>query len=187
MHSETSTTLDDPSSARLYQRYGKALFVYLRGCHISREDAEDLLLEVFLAALEHPHFSAIEEQAQWAWLRRVAHNKVVDLYRHSLRHPSVTLERLAEPLYEDEALAPEHLLLQEEKGAWLRACLQNLSPLQQKVLRLRFAEELRCAEIASRVGKSEVAVRIVLSRTLNLLRDTYEKQPEGKDRDARTQ
>jgi RNA polymerase sigma-70 factor, ECF subfamily len=185
MQSETSTTRDDSASARLYQRYGKAIFAYLRGYHISREDAEDVLLEVFLAALEHPHFLAIDEKAQLAWLRRVAHNKVVDLYRHSLHHPSVALERLAEPLYEDEALTPEHMLLQEEKWAWLRASLKNLSPLQQEVLHLRFTEELRCAEIASRVGKSEVAVRILLSRTLNLLRDTYEKQPGGTDRDAR--
>lgn len=185
MQSEMPGTLDDSSATQLYQRFGKAIFMYLRGFHLSREDAEDVLLEVFLAAMQHPRFPAQDENAQLAWLRRVAHNKVVDLYRHSLRHPSVALERVAEPVYEDEAAAPESLFLQEEKSTWLRAYLKNLSPLQQEVLRLRFAEELRCAEITSRIGKSERAVRIILSRTLNLLRDAYEKQLGGKDRDAR--
>jgi DNA-directed RNA polymerase specialized sigma24 family protein len=34
---------------------------------------------------------------------------------------------------------------------------------------------LRCAEIANTLGKSEAAVRMLLSRTLNLLRSIYEK------------
>ena len=42
----------DESPAALYQRYAATVFTYLRHRVPSREDAEDLLLEVFLAAFE---------------------------------------------------------------------------------------------------------------------------------------
>jgi len=57
--------------------------------------------------------------------------------------------------------------------------VQSLSALQQETLRLRFADNLRCAEIATRIGKREGAVRVLLSRTLNALRRLYERPQEG--------
>ena len=41
------------------------------------------------------------------------------------------------------------------------------------ILKLRFVNGLRSPEIASLVGKSETAVRSLLSRTLNQLRMFY--------------
>ena len=46
------------SQTFLYESYGQIIFGYLR-LHIhSLEDAEDLLIEVFLAALEHDNLAA---------------------------------------------------------------------------------------------------------------------------------
>ncbi len=52
-----------------------AIFGYLRFHVLSLEDAEDLLLEVFLAALEHDSLSGLSPGEQLAWLRRVLLNK----------------------------------------------------------------------------------------------------------------
>jgi len=76
----------------------------------SREDAEDILLEVFLAALESETLLSLGEKQQMAWLRRVAHNKCVDYYRRGTRRPAVPLETAAAILYEDENRAPEQVL-----------------------------------------------------------------------------
>jgi DNA-directed RNA polymerase specialized sigma24 family protein len=57
--------------------------------------------------------------------------------------------------------------------------LKRLSPLQREVMCLRFGYNLRCAEIASILGKQESAVRTMLSRTINLLRDVYKQTVGG--------
>jgi len=51
------------------------------------DNAEDLLLEVFLVALEHEKdLAAIPVDEQRAWLWTVARNKVIDSARHQRRH-----------------------------------------------------------------------------------------------------
>jgi RNA polymerase sigma-70 factor (ECF subfamily) len=54
--------------------------------------------------------------------------------------------------------------------------VQQLPWLQQQILRLRFVNDLTSSEIANIVGKSDAAVRMTLSRTLNLLRSIYLKK-----------
>lgn len=41
------------TNTQLFHRHAPAIFAFLRQQTSSREDAEDLLLEVFTAALEH--------------------------------------------------------------------------------------------------------------------------------------
>jgi hypothetical protein len=55
-------------SLSLYDRYGQAIFVYARLHVPSREDAEDVTLEVFTAALENDNFSGLQEGEKLAWL-----------------------------------------------------------------------------------------------------------------------
>lgn len=176
MEQQTRFMLNDSPTAVTYQRHAPGIFAYLCRHTTSREDAEDLLLEVFLAALEHGKFAALGEKEQQSWLWAVARNKVVDHYRRSTRHPSVPLIQAAESVFENEELAPEQVALRNEEYAHLHARLKELPALQQEVLRLRFGNNLRCAEIAAILEKSEGSVRMLLSRTLKLLRTIYEKR-----------
>ena len=169
----STTDLDDAPGARLYRTYAPTILTYLRGRASSQEDAEDLLLEVFLAAFERNGLAELPPERQIAWLRQVAHHKLIDYYRRSSRRPSVPLDEIAETTYADDALDPEAQAQRHETQRDLQAVLRQLSPAQQQVLRLRFADGLRCAEIASIVGKPETAVRMLLSRTLNHLRSLY--------------
>jgi len=159
--------------AELYDRYAQAIFAYVRLHMPSREDAEDLTLEVFLAALEHNNRSALAEDERLAWLRRVAHNKIIDNYRRSVRHPTVALDQVVETLYADENQAPEQVVLRNEEYALLHAALQGLTVLQQQLLHLRYGDGLRFAEIALLLNKREVALRKLLSRTLTYLRTAH--------------
>jgi RNA polymerase sigma-70 factor (ECF subfamily) len=144
------------------------------------EDAEDLLLEVFVAAVENDGLLALSDDEQLAWLRRVAHNKFIDYYRRSQRRPAVSLEEVTEEsLVDDDDLSPEHAAVRQEEHTLLRARLSALPEMQQTILRLRFADGWRCKEIAGHINKSEGAVRTMLSRSLNLLRNIYASNREG--------
>ena len=165
----------DTSQTLLYERYGQAIFGYLRLHAYSPEDAEDLLLEVFLAALEHDNLSAFSPGEQLAWLRRVAHNKLLNLYRQASRHPRVALDSMGEVILDE--VGPEQHALRQEEHSQLRVALQQLPALQQHVLQLRYGDGLRCAEIAQLLEKREEAVRKLLSRSILALRQVYQANP----------
>ena len=162
----------------LYDRYAQIILNYLSRYISSREDVDDMVLDVFLAALENQVWLTWSDGEQLAWLRRVAYNKAIDYYRRTSRRPSVPLEYIASTLYDDDEQMPERVALRNEDYALLRAHLSNLSELQQEIVRLRFGEGLRMKEVALRLNKSNSVIRVTLSRTLNLLRRLY-LQPEG--------
>lgn len=166
------------AKATVFYCYAPALFAYLRQHTSSREDAEDLLHEIFLAALTWKPFSHIDALAQEKWLWRVARNKVADTHRRSVRRPSLTLDSLADQLYSSEEQSPENLAVRREEYTRLRAALAQLPQLQQEALRLRFANELSCAEVARVLGKREGALRSMLSRSLSRLRTIYASKKE---------
>lgn len=168
--------LEETSIGRLYQRHWLGLFTTIRQHISSGEDAEDILLDVFLAALESSTLPSMSEQHQEAWLRRVAYNKCMDFHRRTSRHPAFPLEAHVEMLYDDERFAPEQAALRQEEVEQLQKHLAALSTDQQEMLRLRFADELPCAEIAARMRKSEGAIRTMLSRTVHLLRSIYRER-----------
>jgi RNA polymerase sigma factor (sigma-70 family) len=170
--------LEETSLGRLYQRHWLGLYSAIRQHVSSSEDAEDILLDVFLAALESSTLLSMSEQYQEAWLRRVAYNKCMDHHRRASRHPAFPLEAQVETLSADEGLAPDQAARRQEEVEQLQQHLAALSTEQQELLRLRFAEGLPWAQIAERLRKSEGAIRTMCSRTLQLLRSTY-REREG--------
>lgn len=148
---------EDGPLALLYRKHAQAILSYLDRRVSIKEDAEDLLLEVFLAALENQVWATLADNQQLAWLRRVARNKLVDQYRQKARHPVTPLQELHEALDEDEQSMPE-----------------------SQALRLRFGYGLHTKDIALQLKKTDTAIRIMLSRALNQLRHSYDhEQKEG--------
>lgn len=174
---------DSPESSfhptELYAIHGKAISSYLRFHKLSLEDREDLIVETFMAALEHDNLSSLSSQEQLAWLKHVAHNKMLNTYRSARRHPQVSLDAITERVLDGQE--PEHLILQQERHGQLRARIQQLPLLQQHILQLRYGDGLRYAEIAILLGKREDAIRKIASRTILVLREIY-RQTEGEKR-----
>lgn len=163
---------DTSLTAALYDAYAAKLHSYISRQVQLASDAEDLLFEVFLAAIERERdLEQMLEDEQRAWLWSVARNKVADVYRRAKRREHVPLEHIAEVL--DDTLLPEQVTLRREEYQLLRSHLQQLPPAQQEILYLRFTAGLRTAEIAVVLHKSEAAIRKMLSRTLNTLRSLY--------------
>jgi RNA polymerase sigma factor (sigma-70 family) len=176
---EVERIQDNHRQTVLYESYGQAIFGYLRLHTQSLEDAEDLLLDVFLAALEHTNLAALPPEKQLAWLRRVAHNKLLNVYRRASRFPHIALDAIVDTILEEDN--PEQLTLQQEERKQLQAALQKLPTLQQYILQLRYGDGLRCPEIAVLLNKREGAVRKLLSRSILFLRQVYQ-QTEGENR-----
>ena len=86
---------------------------------------------------------------------------------------------VADELSAADEQSPEYVALRREECARLLAALERLPAIQQEALRLRFVNELPCAEVAKALGKREEAVRSILSRALGRLRTIYTNKKEG--------
>jgi RNA polymerase sigma-70 factor (ECF subfamily) len=182
MQQKDVSLLEDSPYAELYRRHAPGLFAYAQKQTASREEAEDIVLEVFLSILQNKRFPTFDEKKQEAWLWTITRNKVVDYYRRSARRQQISIEWLVEPLYEDEGSTPEQVSLKREEYAQLYKAMQALPELQQEVLRLRFGHGLKCDEIAPVLDKSEGAVRMILFRTIQHLRGIYKHAGKGGQR-----
>lgn len=178
---------DETRLAHCYSLHALPLLAYVRQHTPSREDAEDIVIEAFIAAVEQKEASifALTEREQLAWLRRVAYYRCVDRYRRSARYPTVPLEKSEQLLFEEEHLSPEQVALHHEEQALLQQRLSQLPEHYQTILRLRFANGLRCSEIGYLLQKSEGAIRVLLSRALNTLREISKNQSEEKNDERR--
>lgn len=166
---------EDQVLADLYARHAGVLLTHLRANVRAKEDAEDLLLDVFVAALERDSLRGLSAEEQRFWLWRVTRNKLVDYYRRQARRQHLTLEEVSERLDEDAEHTPELTVLHHEEHRRLLEALEALPPLQKEVILLRFVNDLRIPEIAHILGKRETAIRMILFRALNKLRIIFEK------------
>lgn len=157
-----------------YIRFASPLFAYLSRQVTNRQDAEDLLLEVFLRALRENLLEGWPEARQLAWLYRVARNQVIDYYRHQGHIIWLPLTQASE--LEDTYSTPEAYAEQQEAYRQLYRAMNYLSPAQQELLRLRYGQELHLTEIAEILDRSEGTVRKMLTRTLRQLRIHYERE-----------
>jgi RNA polymerase sigma-70 factor (ECF subfamily) len=153
--------------AALYDRYHEPIyrFIYLRTG--SREEAEDLTHQVFLAAWEHLGSYESKGHPFSSWLYRIARNRVIDHYR--VRRDTVELES-PEAINISDGLDIEFavdatLALDKVKDA-----IRKLSHDYQEVVILRFVEELSLKETAAAMERSEGAVKLLQHRALKELR-----------------
>lgn len=175
MHQQDERVQLESAAHALYQRYAASIFAYARLHTPSWEDAEDLTLEVFTAALEQDSLSWLTEKQRFVWLRRVAQNKLADRYRRSIHVSVIPLGQVVETVRTEETLSPEQVVVRREELQQLSTAVGKLPLLQQQVLQLRVGDGLRFAEIAILLNKREETVRKLYSRTLALLRMIYEQ------------
>jgi RNA polymerase sigma-70 factor, ECF subfamily len=157
----------------LYRHYFPRIYAYIASRVGSREDAEDLVSDVFVSVVEAlERFEYRGDGSFAAWLFRIAYNEVQGHYRRTLRTSSISLtdmEIASSELALDEALA------QKERTDRLHAMLQTLASRRQEIITLRYFGELRNQEIALVLGLNEKTVASHLSRGLEDLQRKYGK------------
>jgi len=152
----------------LYEQHAVAIFRYLYAHLGSRLDAEDLTSEVFLRAwqsLPNYHERGVPFRA---FLFRIAHNALVDFYRHARIHPDRALEQ--EDTTAIEHPDPAEILLNKVSQQELAGILGELKNDYRSVLVLRFVSQLSPAETAIVMERSHGAVRVLQHRALEALR-----------------
>ena len=128
------------------------------------EGAEDVVQEVFLAALSHAHrFRG--DASVGTWLTTIALNKCRSRQR---RLGALWKRFVARPLEADERPSRGPTAQQAMEGvetsARVREAVRALSPRDREVVVLRYFDDLSPGEIASLTGQSKNAVEVRLHR-----------------------
>lgn len=171
---EQARQYDSQALAEIYDLYSLSIYHYLYRFVGEAHTAEDLTSEVFLKLIRALDTARAPRDQLQGWLYRVARNLAVDWYRKRGKQEPLSLREDLVPTGE----SPLAGLEKEQDRQQLREALLELTPDQQQVLLLRFAQELKIGEVAQMMGKSEGAVKLLqyrATRRLQKLLDREEK------------
>jgi RNA polymerase sigma-70 factor, ECF subfamily len=157
--------------------YSTLLFRVAYSILRSRNEAEDVVQDVFLRVLEHRQsLSTVRDMR--VWLIRIAWNLTLDRTRR--RRPEQLDESFAKSLV-SRTLPADVAIEETQRFSTVLREIERLPKAERHVLLLSALEELGTAEMASVLGRTESAVRALLSRARARLR----QQLEGDKRDER--
>lgn len=131
------------------------------------EDADELTSEVFLRAWEYMTAQHVENAT--ALFFRIARNLIADHYRKSGRTVPLT------PVMEDTVAAPGSVVGQlqvQEETAELLKVMAGLKDEYRDVLLMKYQDEMSTEEIGEILGKTNNAVRVLLHRAKQALKDS---------------
>lgn len=138
-------------------------------------DAEDVAQEILLSVHKGMDgFRGTEEREFFAWLFRMAENRIRDIADHYLaqkRQPAAPVSL--------SQTSPSSAAVRNEMALQVRRAIERLPEDYRRVLQLRRLEELEVPEVARRLGRSENAVRILYFRAIGALREEMRNEEGG--------
>ena len=142
----------------LDRRYRPVLHRFLTRYTLCVHQADELVQQTLIRAYEK--IGQLESGEKLAgWLHRIAFRMVAAEGRKR-KVASLDAEEIVEPTI---VQADEVQNREERYNIW-RIAKQELSTEDYEVLRLRYRDDLDCAAIAAKIGKTEGAVRVQLHR-----------------------
>lgn len=157
---------DSSALAAIYDRFSPGLYAYAMRLLGDQCLAEDCVAETFSRFLKALQSGQGPDAHLQAYLYRVAHNWITDLYR---RQPPPPLE-LDEDLRAEEEAQPEHQVDHSLARQEVRNALRMLTPEQRQVVVLRFLEDWENEEVSAALHRPVSAVKSLQHRALNTLR-----------------
>ena len=166
---------DEAALRTLFGRYQAIVYNLLYRMLGNRDDADELLPDVFLNVWKGAaRFQARANPA--TWIHRIAANACIDRLRRRPPAPSMSLEDLADR--EDLAAVPYDPLLrlvQAEQRAQLQAGLMALSPDDRLLITLYHLQDRSYDEIRAITGLTYALLKSRLFRARQRLREHYSK------------
>lgn len=167
-------TTDDLGA--LFPPQFRPLFRYFYHQIGDMHDAEDLLATTVSKALASIGRFDPGRGEFVVWLFSIARHTLYDFRRRMRTHADIAV---LNPPLRDPAPSLDILILKAEEALLLHARVRQLPPGQREVITLYYFGGLKAMEIASVIGRSEGAVRLLIHRALTALRDQYQREEQA--------
>jgi len=158
----------------------------------SKIEAADILQELTVASLNSVEDVELGDRDPFSWLCQQAERRIIDTHRHHFgaqkraAHNEVGLHaplggsedgQIVDLLSASMTSASSAFSRQQKEYHMLQA-LEQLPEDAREALRLRYLEGLPSKEIAERLGKTDGATRVLLSRSLARLQEILAQNDE---------
>lgn len=164
--------------AELIERYQGKLFAYLYRLIGNRDEAEDLLQDVFIKAYKNLHSYDVSRKFS-SWIYRIAHNEAVNyIKRKSLKRfiswedISSTKDKLVSQSTEDGA---DDAWIRKEAIKEVDDAIDRLPIKYKQVLLLRYFSDKSYEEIGEILGKPVNTVGTLINRAKKNLAEEMDK------------
>ncbi|HAA12173.1 MAG TPA: RNA polymerase subunit sigma-24 [Cytophagales bacterium] len=168
---------DDQAYAELMKRYNRPVYHMILKMVRNVDDAEDLTIEAFAKAFKNLHRFK-KDYTFSTWLFRIATNNSIDFIRKKRLetlsiHSSYTDDNgdAVSIDVQDQRLDPEEEAIKLQKIDLMRMFVTRLPPKYQRLVKLRYFEELSYEEIAKELEAPLGTVKAQLHRARELLYD----------------
>lgn len=168
---------DQQAFAQLMERYRKPVYHMILKMVRNVDDAEDLTIEAFAKAFKNLHRFK-KDYTFSTWLFRIATNNSIDFIRkkrlQTMSLDSSYKDDAGEPVsidVEDKNLNPQEEAIKSQKIELIQMFVTKLPAKYQRLVRLRYFEELSYDEIARELEAPLGTVKAQLHRARELLYD----------------
>ncbi|MFA6184440.1 MAG: sigma-70 family RNA polymerase sigma factor [Parcubacteria group bacterium] len=162
----------------IISRYEKIILYYIqRISSLSKEDAEDILQEVFISVYQN--LNDFDDSLKFSsWIYRIAHNKTISAWRKTKSRPKTiptdSDENLFNFIASNEDIIGE--LERKHTAKELRLSLDKLDEKYKEVLILKFLEDKDYKEISDILKKPMGTVATLINRAKTKLREEINRQ-----------
>jgi RNA polymerase sigma-70 factor (ECF subfamily) len=165
----------------LLLRYKSKVYTYIFLIVRNRELAEDIFQDTFIKAIATIQQGRYVETGKFlAWINRIAHNLIIDYFRRVKNENTFSADAVDYDITNTSSLSEksvEDTISNEQVLADVVHLINLLPPSQQKVIRMRYFEDLSFKEIAE---ETNVSINTALGRMryalLNMRRIAAEKE-----------
>ncbi len=155
----------------LVKRYEKRLYNYALRMVNNRDDAMDLMQDVFVAVFRN--LSSFRGDSPFkGWLFKIAHYRCIEFYRR--KRPLQSLDDTPEQEVEDEQTCPERNIAVGQQASEIQRALQCLPINQKMVVEMKFFQHATFDDIAQQLGISVNTAKSRLYSALDKLKDKLE-------------
>ncbi|MEQ8847770.1 sigma-70 family RNA polymerase sigma factor [Botrimarina sp.] len=162
---------------------------------LSVVEPDDLVQEVSATALSSLETAPLDQYDPVQWLQEIARRRVIDAHRFHFgaqRRDAGRRQSLHGPGGDDagggiEAIlaasitSPSAAFSRDVRVERMHEAVGGLSEEQQAVIQMRYGQGMPTKEIAAKLGKTDVAVRVLLSRSVRLLEKQLEDVRPSRD------
>lgn len=160
---QRASQLETQALAEIYDIYSPGIYRYAMRLLGDVTLAEDCVAETFARFLKSLREGHGPRDNLQAYLYRIAHNLVVDMYRGD--RETVELD----DAFRSEADVPEEEAAKQIRQKQVRQAVHSLTPDQQMVIALKYLEDWSNEEVAQAMKKPVGAVKSLQHRALRSL------------------
>ncbi|MEM6776403.1 MAG: sigma-70 family RNA polymerase sigma factor [Planctomycetota bacterium] len=147
-------------------------------------EADDLVQEIATSALAAVATAPLDQYSPWQWCQQLARRRVVDAHRFHFGAQrrdagrQVALQAGAsndgaaggiEALLAASLTSPSEALSRDVRLSRVHRAILALPEIQREAIRMRYVDGLPTKQIAENLGKTDSAIRVMLSRSLRVL------------------